>query len=76
MITYMLEKQYIDAIGRPMTAWEPCSHSPLHDGKINSSHQDLIDNGPHRDGLGHSLPGGRAAFLYNYRHAAYARVEE
>ena len=76
MITYLLEKQYVDSKGNPTTEWEPCGHSPLRDGKINSSHQELIDTNPHKDGLGHTLPNGGASFLYNFRHVAYERIDE
>jgi hypothetical protein len=75
MITHLLEKQYVDAKGNPTTEWEPCGHSPLHDGKINDSHQKLIDTNPHKDNMGHKLPNGGASFRYNFRHVAYERIE-
>lgn len=74
MITHLIEQQYIDSKGNPTTEWEPIGHSPLCNGKINSSHQQLIDTNPHRDGLGHPLPNGGASYRYNYRHVAYKRI--
>ena len=75
MITHILEKQYIDFAGSPTTEWEPCSHSPLREGRINDLHRGLIETNPHRDGLGRSLSNGKASFRYNFRHVAYQRIE-
>lgn len=75
MITHLIETQYVDFHGNPTTEWEPVGHSPLRDGKINSSHQELIATNPHRDGLGRRLPNGGASYRYNFRHVAYQRVE-
>jgi hypothetical protein len=69
----LLEKRYLWYDGSPATKWEPsdCTNCKV----LPDLYKERIANNPHRDGLGKSLPGGRAAYKYEYRAAEYLPVE-
>jgi len=70
MKAYIIEKRWLWHDGSPATDWEPHKFSRM-ENELASEHTQSFISQTYKDGLGHSLPNGRAAYTYEFRECLY-----